>query len=87
MDNSIYIGKNKCFGILIILESEVEQVIDFFLVEYHFALLSQISMSLTIGSARNWDISGHSIDVVILQYLVSASQGLRFTYSLIFKNP
>ena len=42
MDDWIYIGKNKCVCILIILESEEAQVIDFFLVEYHFALLSQI---------------------------------------------
>ena len=40
MDDLIYIGKTKCVCIIIILESEVAQVIDFFLVEYHFALLS-----------------------------------------------
>ena len=42
VDNWIYIRKYKYVCILIILKTEVAQVIDFFLVENHFTLLSQI---------------------------------------------
>ena len=50
-DNWIYIGKHK-YVLILILKTEAAQVIDFFLLENHFTLLSQISMSLMTGQRK-----------------------------------
>ena len=69
VDDWFYVGKNKYVCILIMLETEVAQVIDFLSWKITSPCLVKYQCRWWLGSARNCDISSHSIDVVILQYL------------------